>query len=87
MEYGTLSGIAAVKLSLGTSMDQIPSTCRTSHYFSYTFGTAGGTANFTGTATRCTSGGKVAQGTTAGTLILTTVMSTGVDTWSSPGGY
>ena len=86
MEYGTLSSITTSNLSLGTSQDMIPTTCRSSHYFTYTFATTAG-ASITSTATRCTGSGKTPQGTTAGTLILTSSMTDGVDTWSSPSGY
>jgi prepilin-type N-terminal cleavage/methylation domain-containing protein len=86
MEYGTLSAITSVSLSIGTAMDQIPGTCRTSHYFSYTFGTPA-VSTLSSTATRCTTGGKVPTGTSAGTLVLSTDMSTGVDIWSGTGGY
>ena len=86
MEYGTLSAITATALSIGTAMDQIPSTCRTSHYFYYTFGTPA-VSTLSSTATRCTGTSKTPAGTSAGTVVLSTDMSTGVDIWSGTGGY
>ncbi len=55
-----------------------PTTCQSSHYFSYACATATGTC----TATRCTTGGKPQQGTTAWTKSLTVGGS-----WSGTTGY
>jgi prepilin-type N-terminal cleavage/methylation domain-containing protein len=86
MEFDTLSNIANTKLNLGTDMDDIPTTCRASHYFTYSFST-GTISTFTSTATRCTSGGKDPQSAQAGTLILTSDLSADTDTWGGTGGY
>ncbi len=75
----------ATNLRVGTESDEIPSACTSTHYFSY--GVAGGANGFTGTATRCTSGGdgKSPGASSAGTLTLTTNFANGSDVWS--GGY
>ena len=80
---GVVSGTAS-DVGIGTGTDQIPSTCRATHYFTY--GIAGGGSTMTATANRCTTGGKAPQGTT-GTLILTTNFDNGYDNWSGTGGY
>lgn len=86
----SLTGFSNDNAGIGVQVDRIPSVCRATHYFSY--GTGGVTATgVTITATRCTGDngkppGAVAQAT-AITLILTTDLSTGVDTWSGTGGY
>jgi prepilin-type N-terminal cleavage/methylation domain-containing protein len=68
------NGSYVVAASLGVSA---PSSCATTHYFSYSCATDG-----TCTATRCTTGGKPSQGTTAWTKSLT------VDgTWGGTAGY
>jgi prepilin-type N-terminal cleavage/methylation domain-containing protein len=55
-----------------------PKTCASTHFFSYACATTNGTC----TATRCTSGGKPQQGTTAWTKALN------VDgTWTGTAGY
>ncbi|MBU4346467.1 MAG: prepilin-type N-terminal cleavage/methylation domain-containing protein [Candidatus Omnitrophica bacterium] len=85
MEYGTLTGVSDERLGLGTADDQVPTACRTSHYFSYSASGSGTSVILT--ATRCTAGGKNPQALAANTLILTSDVSTGVDTWSGTGGY
>jgi|PlaIllAssembly_1097288.scaffolds.fasta_scaffold1444221_1 prepilin-type N-terminal cleavage/methylation domain-containing protein len=84
-EYLNLTGLSNTKMSMGTTIDLVPTTCRTSHYFSYSFSTSASAV--TSTARRCTGGGKAPQGTASGTLVLTSVLTTGVDTWSGTGGY
>jgi len=76
------SGLAGI----GTSNDQIPSACRGTHYFNYAVSspTADG---ITITATRCTSGGKTPDNSSAGTMVLTTDFGTGSDVWTGTGGY
>jgi prepilin-type N-terminal cleavage/methylation domain-containing protein len=86
MEYGTLTAIQPTNLYLGSTMDWIPTNCRTSHYFTYSFST-GSVSSITSTATRCTSDGKYPQGTQAWTLILRSDLSADTDTWAGTGGY
>lgn len=81
MTNGTLSGIVVADVGIGTAGDQAPSACRSSHYFVYTEAMAA-SPTITFTATRCTAGGKTPNNPTAGmTVILTSNISTGVDTW------
>jgi len=81
---GTVLGFAAVNANIGTGVDQIPSACAGTHYFSY--GVSPSDPSVTITATRCTAGGKTPQGLApAGTLVLTSNVTTGVDTWSGSG--
>jgi hypothetical protein len=105
LDNGTITGVTDVDLNIGTSPDQIPSTCRSTHYFSYSILSAVDPV-ITINANRCSSGGKTPQRTAAlddegGFLIgtayagvsitpylqLTSNLATGVDQWSSNGGY
>lgn len=74
---------------IGPEADRIPSACRTTHYFSYAvIALSGDTVAIT--ATRCTASGKApnaAVQAAAITLILTTNLTTGADTWGGTGGY
>jgi prepilin-type N-terminal cleavage/methylation domain-containing protein len=80
------TGFNATPAGIGTNVDQIPSACRGTHYFSYAVSGAG-TDAVTLTATRCTASGKTPQASTAFTLVLTSDMSSGADTWAGTGGY
>jgi len=89
LQNGVLNGTTPFTTALagiGTSTDQIPSSCRTTHYFSYAVSspTADG---ITITATRCTAGGKTPNNSAAGTMVLTTDFGTGSDVWTGTGGY
>lgn len=86
LELGTLVGTSALQVGIGANIDQIPSSCRPTHYFSYAYAPSG-TDSFTATATRCVDGGKKPQGATAGTLTLTTDFAAGTDNWGGSGGY
>jgi len=85
LERGTVTGVIASDLNIGTSTDQIPSTCsQSSHYFSYSVAAADPTITIT--ATRCGTGtGKTPGSTNAGTIVLTTNLTTGVDSWTGTG--
>ena len=85
MQNGTIANIGALDLNIGAvgSMDMAPSACRTSHYFSYGWGLA--SPILTGTATRCTAGGKTPNATLGQTLILQSDFSNGIDTWTGSG--
>jgi type IV pilus assembly protein PilE len=85
LENGTVTGFEEAQGNIGTATDQIPSTCTTTHYFSYAVASTDPTTTIT--ATRCTASGKTPQGLSAGTLILTSNITTGADTWSGTGGY
>lgn len=94
MEYQALDGsngspvFTPAAAGIGVNLDQIPSACRGTHYFSYGFAT-GGAAALTGTATRCGATGKVPSGgaATGTTLTLATTLTTGADIWGGSGGY
>ena len=85
MGEGSANNCSATNLRVGTAAGWIPSSCATTHYFSYA--AAPGASSLTSTATRCTASGKSPQGASAGTLILDTNFSTGTDSWSGTGGY
>lgn len=57
IEHGDLSTITNVDLGVGSSTDQIPSSCRNTHYFYYTRWSPTQSSVGLG-AYRCTSGGK-----------------------------
>lgn len=83
---GSLTGFDNALGNIGTLGDQIPSACRASHYFSY--GVASTATTATITATRCTTTlGKGGVGGPTGSLLLTSDMSTGADTWGGTSGY
>lgn len=93
LERGNLTGITNTTVNIGTLNDQIPgpaaANCRTSHYFAYGL-TAVSPTSFTATATRCAAGGKTPNYTAGGgvqQLNLTSNISSGVDNWTSNGGY
>lgn len=80
LENGTLTGIAFGNLNMGTSGDQIPTSCRSSHYFTYNMGGASSpTMQMWGT--RCTSGGKSPPGPQSCWVQLNENMDTGAQTW------
>jgi len=85
LENGTITGMVAANVNIGTATDQMPSSCTGTHYFSY--GTSASDPTVTITATRCTSGGKTPQGILAQTLTLASNLTTGVDTWGGTGSY
>lgn len=91
MEKGTIGAGMQDQLTLGTSSDQTPgvtaAACRSSHYFWYAITSS--TPPIIGlTATRCIAGtGKSPSAATAFTLILSSDLLAGNDTWSGNGGY
>jgi prepilin-type N-terminal cleavage/methylation domain-containing protein len=74
-------------MGLGTAAGQIPSDCSgSSHYFQYNIPTnTSTTATFR--ATRCTSGGKLPVGPSAGQLNLAVDFSSGNASFSTTAGY
>lgn len=87
LEHGNaVANFSANDAGIGGATDQIPSGCTGTHYFSYAI-TATSGDTLTVTATRCTGSGKAPQGPSANTLTLTTNYGSGVDTWTSSGGY
>jgi prepilin-type N-terminal cleavage/methylation domain-containing protein len=83
-----MNGVAPTDLNIGAA-PLLPSACRTSHYFyySYTVITATPSPGLVITANRCTSGGKSPDYVNPDTLNLTSNYSTGVDTWGGNGPY
>ena len=71
LEYGSRTAI------IGNLSVEVPTSCVSTHYFSYS------TDATTGTATRCTVGGKTPNATASYTITLT--YSTGV--WGGTAGY
>jgi type IV pilus assembly protein PilE len=88
MENGSLQSPAfsAALANIGASGDQIPSACRTSHYFRYGI-VVTGASSLTITATRCTAGGKTPDNAAATTYVLTSDLAAGTDTVGGTGGY
>ncbi len=89
LQNGTIAGMSNAAGNIGTAADQIPfrDSCKGTHYFGYDIGYGSGDPLLTIVATRCTSGGKTPQGLAANTLSLITNLTTGVDTWTTNGGY
>lgn len=85
MEQGTGTGLTVDMVGIGTALDQSPSACRSSHYFSYGIAAAATTPTFT--ATRCAAGGKTPNDPGARTLTLASDLSSGLDTWGGTGAY
>lgn len=88
LEYNSLTTTAfdATRAGIGIANDQIPSVCRASHYFRYGITTTA--TVLTDTATRCGATGRGGNTPAAGrTLILTTTLPAGTDTWGGTGGY
>ncbi len=85
LENGVLTGFLPTNANIGTAGDMIPSACAGTHYFTYT--TAVSDPTLTITATRCSVGGKNPPAATGTTLILTSNLSTGTDTWTGTGNY
>lgn len=79
-------------LGIGTNAGQISNTCTnalpsTGYFFSYN-AVRDSAVQLTITATRCTgANGKQPGGPAATTLILTSALDTGLDTWGGNGGY
>jgi prepilin-type N-terminal cleavage/methylation domain-containing protein len=88
LENLTTTGITNANVHIGTAEDQIPSACRSSHYFSY-YVVDCGTYCLDGYATRCSSGGKLPQGGAANYLRLRTqyTVTNPTDIWTSNAGY
>lgn len=93
MENGTLlpagNAFNAARAGMGLDDDQIPTACHGLHYFSYALLPAPTATTISVTATRCTDAtpGKNPNAPVASTLILTSNLATGVDTWTGTGGY
>jgi len=81
LENGTLDGITSSDLNMGVGGDQIPASCRSSHYFVYNKGTNPGSPVMQMWGTRCTSGGKTPQGPESCWTQLNENMATGAQQW------
>lgn len=85
LDKGDITNFGANNAGIGSSLDQVPDTCRQSHYFSYSYSISD--PIITTIATRCTAGGKTPQYFVATTLELISNLATGVDTWAGTGNY
>jgi prepilin-type N-terminal cleavage/methylation domain-containing protein len=85
LEKGDIFDFTSMNAGIGSSLDQVPDTCRPSHYFSYNFAVSDPVITIS--ATRCTAGGKTPQYFAATTLELVSDLVTGVDSWSGTGNY
>jgi len=85
-ENGTTAGITNADVNIGTAPDQIPSACRSSHYFLY-YVIDCGVACLDIKAYRCDLGGKSPQGVASNYLILRAQYGQLATTWSSNAGY
>lgn len=87
IEQGTLAGFgnAQANIAAGNIPGPAAANCALSHYFWYQVAVADPVLTIT--ATRCTATGKVPNSGAADTLVLTSNMATGVDTWTSAFGY
>jgi prepilin-type N-terminal cleavage/methylation domain-containing protein len=84
--YENIGSATLTNANLGIVANMIPPSCATTNFFSYSVDGSCTTTTCTFTATRCTSGGKTPNASTAGTLLLV-FTSGGTDTWSSSAGY
>lgn len=89
LEYGSLLagpvGFNNNRAGIGPALDQIPSVCRTSHYFSYSIAIPLADILVV-TATRCGLGGKIPvnAAATGNLLTLSVDYLAGTDTWDDP---
>lgn len=89
LQNGTVTGISSDDLNLGTSLDKIPSTCRSSHYFYYYKSVAVSNPVFRAVGVRCTVNGKTPQwtGDPANPVVyLDSNFETGTDEWHRENG-
>ena len=89
LQNGSVTNIGYSDVNVGSSQDQLPNPCRSSHYFYYCVYGGAVDPNITLFAYRCSSGGKEPQNTTPGPprLLLFINFSTGVENWGGTGDY
>ncbi len=82
---GTINGISYADLNVGTASDQIPSSCRSTHYFFYGLRWAAVDPNIAMGAWRCAAGGKPPNlvPNEGAELALHSNLVTGTDEWFS----
>ncbi len=85
LQNNLLGAMPDSNVNIGSAADQIPDSCRSTHYFTYDTSVTDPTVTII--ATRCTTGGKAPQGISANTLTLTSNLTTGLDAWTGTGGY
>jgi hypothetical protein len=88
LQNGTINGITNADLNIGTATDQIPSECRSSHYFRYEVSSYSADPIFIATAWRCVAEGKTPQrsgGAYDHYIQLKTYLDSGRDDWWSVG--
>lgn len=81
LENGTVTTITLNDMNIGTDADQIPLSCRSSHYFYYTRGSSPTDNYLYLRAYRCREGGKEPQGSFNYLLTLIVNMEAGTATW------
>ena len=86
LENGVIGGVTNGDLNLGTSADQIPTSCRSTHYFKYGWWIGYPEPYIGLNATRCTSGGKSPQGSEAYSLWWNVQVGTGITSWETTEG-
>ncbi|MEW6100745.1 MAG: prepilin-type N-terminal cleavage/methylation domain-containing protein [Candidatus Omnitrophota bacterium] len=86
LENGAVTGFNSTLAGIGATVNEIPSACRSTHYFSYAV-TGAGADNFTAIAQRCTSGGKTPDGVAGNITLASNFSLTGSDVWGGVGGY
>lgn len=80
LQTGACSSVEAV-VGIGTGAgSDYPSACASTHYFTYDLTTASANT-FSVVATRCTTGGKTPNYTSAQTITLNTNFDNGYDAW------
>jgi len=87
-QNGTITGITDADVNIGTESNQIPSSCRSTHYFKYRSGGGVSGTEWGWCADRCASGGKSPQGDATKGLCLgiefTGARNTSCDGWGKP---
>jgi hypothetical protein len=83
MQSGACSSVTT---DVGIGSDY-PSSCTSTHYFSYNIFATGNSNAFTAVATRCTVSGKTPNYLIAGTITLLTNFDNGADTWTLQAPY
>jgi len=89
LQNGTVDGITSADLNLGSSSSQIPSGCRSTHYFYYYKSVAVSNPVFRGVAVRCMTNGKSPQWTgdpTNPVVYLDSNFAIGTDEWGRQAG-
>lgn len=88
LDNGTRNGMTNGDLNMGTSLDQLPTACRSSHYFSYSLDNiSGGDPQTLLNAYRCTSGGKTPNVSTGYAIQFFYYPDSGTQFWDCNSSY